>query len=44
MSVPLKLLNDNFQGIVSLCLLFETTLQSQHPRLCRHLQEIGCQP
>ncbi|XP_076808937.1 TBC1 domain family member 19-like isoform X2 [Clavelina lepadiformis] len=32
------------QGIVSLCLLFETTLQSLHPRLCRHLQEIGCQP
>nr|XP_002119373.1 TBC1 domain family member 19 [Ciona intestinalis] len=32
------------QGIISLCLLFESTLQSTHPRLFRHLQEIGCQP
>uniref|UniRef100_H2Z7P5 Rab-GAP TBC domain-containing protein n=1 Tax=Ciona savignyi TaxID=51511 RepID=H2Z7P5_CIOSA len=32
------------QGIISLCLLFETTLQSIHPRLFRHLLEIGCQP
>lgn len=32
------------QGIVSLCLLFETTLQSVHPKLFHHLQDIGIQP
>lgn len=32
------------QGIMSLCLLFETLLQSSHPRLFRHMKEIGCQP
>ncbi|XP_077975364.1 TBC1 domain family member 19-like [Styela clava] len=32
------------QGIVSLCLLFETTLQAVHPKLFHHLQDIGIQP
>lgn len=32
------------QGIVSLCLLFETTLQALHPKLFQHLVNIGVQP
>ena len=32
------------QGIVSLCLLFETLLQTYLPQLFYHLREIGAQP
>lgn len=32
------------QGIVSLCLIFENTLQSIHPKLFHHLVDIGLQP
>ena len=32
------------QGIVSLCLLFETLLQSQEPSLFYHLRQIGVHP
>uniref|UniRef100_A0A8C9G1V1 TBC1 domain family member 19 n=1 Tax=Pavo cristatus TaxID=9049 RepID=A0A8C9G1V1_PAVCR len=35
---------DSMSGIVSLCLLFETLLQTHLPQLFYHLREIGAQP
>ncbi|CAH1777501.1 unnamed protein product [Owenia fusiformis] len=32
------------EGIVSLCVLFEKTLQAVEPQLFFHLKQIGCQP
>ncbi|XP_030048474.1 TBC1 domain family member 19 isoform X2 [Microcaecilia unicolor] len=37
-------ISSHLSGIVSLCLLFETLLQSHLPELFYHLREIGAQP
>lgn len=40
----LHTLSSHPQGIVSLCLLFETLLQTHEPQLFMHLKSIGVQP
>ncbi|XP_063778241.1 TBC1 domain family member 19 isoform X1 [Pseudophryne corroboree] len=37
-------ISSHISGIMSLCLLFETLLQTHHPQLFYHLREIGAQP
>lgn len=40
----LLITNKHFQGIVSLCLLFEKLLQTHEPELWSHFREIQIQP